>query len=259
MEVVNRNDKTTTVNRKQNKIKPPDSKTYWQVCGSVRLSDRKDGLFWKLEARGRFSVGSLYRLLKRSQIQFPYSFLWNIKVPLKIKVFLWLVHRRSILTREVLSERGIGEEVGCLFCSRRETADHLFFSCSLAKYVWRIILVSFDLPSIPSGVGNVLDIWLLQFGKRDRKLVLVGFAAVIWVIWKTRNDACFRNMMPNDPSAVVFAICAMINHWSGLQKSSSQEVLRRFSRRLWRVTADIFRRSRGWAPVTRRLTNGALA
>ncbi|PNT64984.1 hypothetical protein BRADI_4g35542v3, partial [Brachypodium distachyon] len=107
---------------------------------------RKDGLFWKLEARGRFSVGSLYRLLKRSQIQFPYSFLWNIKVPLKIK-----------------------------------------------------------------------------FGKRDRKLVLVGFAAVIWVIWKTRNDACFRNMMPNDPSAVVFAICAMINHWSGLQKSSSQE------------------------------------
>lgn len=55
-------------------------------CELVALVDRKDKLFWKLEARGRFSVGSLYRSLKRSQVPCPYGFVWKVKLPLKIKI-----------------------------------------------------------------------------------------------------------------------------------------------------------------------------
>lgn len=75
-------------------------------CSLVSLTDRKDKLFSKLEARGTFSVGSLCRSLKRAQVSFPYSFLWKIKILLKIKVFLWLVSKESILTRDVLKQRG---------------------------------------------------------------------------------------------------------------------------------------------------------
>jgi hypothetical protein len=35
-----------------------------------------------------------------------YKFMWRIKIPLRIKTFIWLVPRRSILTRNVLIKRG---------------------------------------------------------------------------------------------------------------------------------------------------------
>lgn len=108
------------------------------LCNLLLLTDGKDKLFWKLDARGRFSVGSPYRTLKRAQVPYPYKFLWNTKVPLKIKFFLWLVSRGSILTRDVLKAR-LGKDNGtCLFCARQESIDHLLFSCSLARYIWRV-------------------------------------------------------------------------------------------------------------------------
>lgn len=43
-----------------------------------------DKLFWKLDARGRFSVCSLSRSMKRSQ----YYFLWRVKILLLIKAYM---------------------------------------------------------------------------------------------------------------------------------------------------------------------------
>jgi hypothetical protein len=36
----------------------------------------------------------------------PYKFMWKVKIPLRIKTFLWLMLKKSILTRDVMLQRG---------------------------------------------------------------------------------------------------------------------------------------------------------
>lgn len=154
----------------------------------------------------------------------------------------------------MLKGRGWERVDSCVFGSRIETIDHLLFSCSRAQYIWRIVHVSFCAFSLPTNMEDALNSWVFQFSKRERGVVLVGFAAIIWVLWKTRNNACFHNEFPHDPSAVMFTIYSLLDRWDGLQKSEAQEVLLRCSQRLWRFTDEIFCRSRGLVPITMWLT-----
>jgi hypothetical protein len=42
-------------------------------------------------------------------------YLWKIKIPLKIKVFLWLLYREEILTKSNLVKRKLAWECNALF------------------------------------------------------------------------------------------------------------------------------------------------
>lgn len=55
---------------------------------------------------------------------------WKLKLPPKIKVFMWLVHKKTILTKSNLIHRG------CQFWGEIETIDHLFIQCPLVRQVW---------------------------------------------------------------------------------------------------------------------------
>jgi hypothetical protein len=50
------------------------------------------------------------------------------------------------------------------------------------------------------GQGNFL-------GNNTKNLVLVGVAAVLWILWKARNRACFDRILPTDPTELIFTIC----------------------------------------------------
>ena len=57
-----------------------------------------------------------------------------------------------------------------------------------------------------------LSDWVINFSTTDRNLVTVGVglfffcglgvAAVIWSIWRTRNDNWLKNIFPTNPSCV---------------------------------------------------------
>ena len=63
--------------------------------------------------------------LKASQVKVPYRKVWFLKTPLKVKVFVWLAFRKSILTKSVFLSRGWKGTNKCMFCSNVETIDHL--------------------------------------------------------------------------------------------------------------------------------------
>jgi hypothetical protein len=64
-----------------------------------------------------------------------------MKVPLKIKVFIWFLHWKVILTKDNLVKRNWNGHESCCFCDNKESIQHLFFDCPLAKIIWRIILI----------------------------------------------------------------------------------------------------------------------
>jgi hypothetical protein len=109
---------------------------------------------WGLHQNGLFSVKSMYRAVLTVQA-IPYNTLiWKLKLPLKIKVFLWYLYKGVILTKDNLARRHWqGDRKSC-FCSSQESIQHLFFACHFAKFVWPVIHVSFNLLP-PTSVHNM--------------------------------------------------------------------------------------------------------
>jgi hypothetical protein len=118
------------------------------------------------------------------------SYIWKIKVSLKIKVFLWLLHREAILTKDNLVKRNWHGNIMCCFCDSYETMQHLFFDCALAKFIWRVIQITFGL-SIPLNIKHVFTEWVQRMNEKDKKLLYVGMGAIFWFIWLIHNDLCF--------------------------------------------------------------------
>ena len=111
----------------------------------VQLSDKADTIRWKLTVTVVFSVKSMYldvidtRSLSRS-LHF-----WKIKVPLRIKIFMWFVHKGVFLTKDNLTKRNWVGNTGCCFCDQNESIKHLFLECPLAKLLWRSINIAFNI------------------------------------------------------------------------------------------------------------------
>lgn len=181
---------------------------------------------WKIGSKGQFKVSELYSHL-RSHGVFPQKFMCKLKIPLKVKVFVWLTITNRILTKDNLLKRGWTCNNQCHFCNCDEIVDHLLFQYSLDRLVWRIVICALGLFRSPCGVEDLLDSWLTQFPPGQRKLALYGSAAVCWTIWKTRNDACFNNKkIPNNPADVVYSLCALVNGWAILQKNQGRGKLK---------------------------------
>jgi hypothetical protein len=72
---------------------------------NIRLADRPDIFKWSLNFNGQFSVNSIYQAFIDTNVVLNNSYLWKIKIPLKIKVFIWLLYRESILTKDNLVKR----------------------------------------------------------------------------------------------------------------------------------------------------------
>jgi hypothetical protein len=53
----------------------------------------------------------------------------------------------------------------CCFCDSLETIQYLFFDCALAKFIWRVIHITFDL-SVPNNIKHVFGAWVQ--GMNDR-------------------------------------------------------------------------------------------
>ena len=117
--------------------------------------------------------------------------LWKLKIPLKIKIFLWYLGRGVILTKENLAKRGWTGSMKCCFCNQNETIQHIFFDCYLIRNIWRIIYFAFNIER-PININHIIENWATNKGIAHRKKLLIGVAAMFWSIWLCRNDAAFN-------------------------------------------------------------------
>uniref|UniRef100_A0A452XFK8 Reverse transcriptase zinc-binding domain-containing protein n=1 Tax=Aegilops tauschii subsp. strangulata TaxID=200361 RepID=A0A452XFK8_AEGTS len=82
----------------------------------VQPSQQPDELRWKLTRSGIFSVKSMYVDVINSSLIPSSKHVWAVKVPLKIKVFMWFVHKQVILTKDNLTKRNWTGPTRCSFC-----------------------------------------------------------------------------------------------------------------------------------------------
>jgi mannosylglycoprotein endo-beta-mannosidase len=226
------------------------------MCGSTTLSQEPDRVSLKLTKSGIFSVKLLYTYLMARRVLFPYKMIWRLKVPLKIKAFIWLIVKNRILTKINLAKKGWKGSVLCEFCGGNEDMNHLFFECPMAKYNWNVASCALGIGTKPVNFYDLCQNWLQKFTGRDRIVVMVGTAALLWNLWKTRNASCFQQKFHNNPTEVIFSMCRLMDDWNFLQKEKVQELVRRVSERVRRIASEMFCRRHGWAPMTKRICDG---
>ena len=160
------------------------------MVANVHLTNQRDHFGWRLHQNGLFSVNSMYRALLGVQA-LPYNnLIWKLKLPLKIKVFMWYLYKGVILTKDNLARRQWQGDTKCCFCSSEESIQHLLFDCHYAKFMWRIVQVLFNL-NPPNSIHNLFISWLEGLNRKIKSKILVGASAICWVLWLTCNDIVF--------------------------------------------------------------------
>jgi hypothetical protein len=79
----------------------------------------------------------------------------------------------------------------------------LFFECALAKFIWRVIQITFGL-SIPLNIKHVFRKWEQRMNEKDKKLLYVGIGDIFWSIWLSRNDLIFNKIPISSYMKVMF-------------------------------------------------------
>ncbi|GJS99591.1 RNA-directed DNA polymerase, eukaryota [Tanacetum coccineum] len=108
----------------------------------VVLSSNDDRWVWELESTGDFSVSSIRNLIDKKFLpNVELKTRWNKFIPIKINIHTWKIMTNSLPTRFNISCRGICiDSILCATCGKGvETTSHLFFSCSVARDVVKLI------------------------------------------------------------------------------------------------------------------------
>jgi len=127
-----------------------DLRTLRDILTSFAVNEEADYPRWVWEKSGRFSVKSTYNKLCSNESGVPYTMIWKAKIPLKIKIWMWLIEHNAILTKDNLSRRNWVGDSKCAFCNGDETILHLFFGCDMAKYVWSLVAFVIGADNRPS-------------------------------------------------------------------------------------------------------------
>ena len=152
--------------------------------------EEEDEFRWKLDRSGIFSVKSHYLGLINKNTPSLNKDQWKIKIPLKIKIFLWYLRRGVVLTKDNLAKRNWHGNQQCCFYHENEMIQHLFFDCRFTRLVWATVYVAWGLPH-PRDVSSMFGNWTIGIPKEYKQLVPVGAAALCWSVWRCRNSAIF--------------------------------------------------------------------
>ncbi|GKB23529.1 RNA-directed DNA polymerase, eukaryota [Tanacetum coccineum] len=106
---------------------------------------------WSLEATSEFSVKYVRQLIDDSILpKKEVATRWVKVMPIKINVFAWRVCLDKLPTRLNLSLEGIDIStiVSPLCHASVESGSHNFFSCSMARHLWRKLVRWWELDDI---------------------------------------------------------------------------------------------------------------
>ncbi|XP_071695630.1 uncharacterized protein [Rutidosis leptorrhynchoides] len=159
-----------------------------QDIDSVTLSDRDDCWSCLISVDGIYTVKSVrdyidYKILPVSNSKTS----WYKFLPRKVNVFLWRFRLDSLSVRWNLSAKGI--DINSVVCpvstNGVETCDHLFFSCSLASDLWRLLRVWLNCGLPPLTSWDTFIVWLegVQLSCVQKKKVIVSVVTLLWTLW----------------------------------------------------------------------------
>ncbi|CAN6554430.1 unnamed protein product [Malus baccata var. baccata] len=183
----------------------------------------KDRLVWPFEKKGAYSVKSGYHwALSRTHVHrnlhphrsdmIPtqlWKCMWSLKVPPKIRVFMWKSLHAAVATMANLFFRRSSSSPMCILCnSAEESMEHLFLQCPWVEAVWMggSLTRGIGRVGILSWVNWLNEIYVADYANRGDRIKLFSYIAVTcWHIWKSRCKFIFQGH-PIYPGQVIAAV-----------------------------------------------------
>lgn len=188
------------------------------IIGNTSFTHDIDILTWRWESSGTFTVKSLYYFLNFRGFQIPRPLTWwSLPVPPKIRVFLWLVAKNQILTKVNLATKGWTGSTTCNFFSDEESTTHLFLKCRFAKFVWFWMGQCKDQFHQWDSITDLMT-YAFSLDQLNQTAFLIVAGAVIWSIWKHRNDVCFNRKQIHTTKTMILLILSLLHYGSGKLK-----------------------------------------
>jgi hypothetical protein len=180
-----------------------------ELVATVQFTEEADEMVWQFSSSGIYSSQSLYRIINfRGIMPVHVSAVWSLKIPPRVHFFLWLVIKNRALTRDNLAKRRNVEDENCLL--EKESIHHVFFDCVVAKQCWCIMS---DILGCSVG-ENMTNVGKYSLSNKKHCLVNMVSSAVIWSIWKLRNDLCFQRYGWRSMEMLLFRISGLLVNWT---------------------------------------------
>lgn len=175
---------------------------------NIPLSTRRQNDFWAwhFEKTGIFSVRLAYRMLvarremevncrdnvagrsNLKEVEKEWSTLWQVRVPSKIRVFLWRLAKHSLPSADVLFHRNMATCDACSLCGVQDSWRHSLVDCNMTRCVWALVpeevteqLCEFQEPEARGWLASVTG----KLSHFDCTWVVV----TLWAIWYARRKA----------------------------------------------------------------------
>ncbi|XP_074359589.1 uncharacterized protein LOC141699273 [Apium graveolens] len=191
----------------------------------LRPSDM-DSWFWKWENLSHYSVKSAYAAIQETKQNscwndnFPWKRVWNLKVPLKVKHFIWRAIRNILPTKDQLLSRRVAVIDKCPICNLEvESVYHSLVSCQFAKQCWCLLGIS-PVEDDQSSFNNWLSAMIQKCINRKLQEVVM----VCWSMWHNRNEIVW-NQRGGEGSEVCRSAKALLNQWQNAQDKSFDNFL----------------------------------
>jgi hypothetical protein len=177
-----------------------------RLVADISLQAGADRRVIDTERRASFRSREAYRMLSPPRPPDASSGVaWSLRLPTKLKIFSYLADIDRLSTRANLFRKSCAPSETCAACDSVETSRHLFFECAAASHVWACL----DVP-VPAGGFSIWDLPApLEVAPSTWRF---GVAAIMWSIWKTRNDLVF-NGYATSPGFTIRRACDDIALW----------------------------------------------
>jgi hypothetical protein len=143
--------------------------------------DNPDKFVWKLTSTRLFNVKCMYLDLMNGHTRFLHKYLWELKITLKIKIFMWFLNKKMLVTKDNLAKQNWNGCKKSCFCDSVETVEHLLLSCPFAHIIRCMIYFTYNVPP-PIYIANMFGDWVNEVDKRDKARIRVGVSALCWSI-----------------------------------------------------------------------------
>jgi hypothetical protein len=182
----------------------------------VCIRDESDALIWCYNSSGVYSTRSFYSIINYRGVTHVFiPSIWDISLPPKVQLFLWLLSHKKLATVDNLNKKGLSKPSSCKFCDEEESISHLFFECVVAKAVWSYAsqFLGFH---IAGDYISVASKWLSK-GKIYVVNIIIT-AAVLSGLWHTRNDFVFNAQVWSVVKLVLRRVLSLSMEWKIIYK-----------------------------------------